>query len=86
MSAKKKKKETVQKKVACVATQIWRKKKPIIQALWEHAGCDGTPKCVAVPGAAACQRGVVLPVAPTCPETGGVQIEQGEHQAPHQEF
>lgn len=21
---------------------------------WEHAGCDGTPKCVAVPGAAAC--------------------------------
>lgn len=49
--------------------------------LWEHAGCDGTPNCVAVPGVAACllaQRGVM--VAPTCPETGGVQIERGEHQ------
>lgn len=55
--------------------------------LWEHAGCDGTPSCVAMPGVAAClfvKRGVL--VAPTCPETGGVQIEQGEHQAPHQEF
>lgn len=25
--------------------------------LWEHAGCDGTPSCVAVPGVAACLIG-----------------------------
>lgn len=37
-----------------VATQIWEKNK-----LWEHAGCDGTPNCVAVPGVAACLRSVV---------------------------
>lgn len=46
--------------------------------LWEHAGCDGTTSCVAVPGVAACVfvwRGVL--VAQTCPETGGVQIEAG---------
>ena len=33
-----------------------------------------------------CVCSVVCPVVPACPETGGVQIEQGEHQAPHQAF
>lgn len=33
-----------------------------------------------------CVCSAVCLVVPTCPETGGVQIEQGEHQAPHQEF
>ncbi|KAK5928008.1 hypothetical protein CgunFtcFv8_013109 [Champsocephalus gunnari] len=44
--------------------------------LWEHAGCDGTPRCEVVPGVAACLVCSVVYGSPTCLETGGVQIEK----------